>query len=61
MDDELDEQEYAPLDGHTRTMVWDVSKLDSPKLVSNFYSSEKSIGNYNFRLNNEANNTIYRS
>ena len=45
LDDELDEQQYSPLDGHTRTMVWDVSKLDSPALVSNFYSSEKSIGN----------------
>jgi len=43
MDDELDEQEYSPLEGHTRTMVWDVSKLNSPALVSNFYSSEKSI------------------
>ena len=46
LDDELDEQDYAPLDGHTRTMVWDVSKLNTPKLVSNFYSSEKSIGKY---------------
>jgi choice-of-anchor B domain-containing protein len=43
LDDELDEQQYAPLDGHTRTMVWDVSKLDSPALVNNFYSKEQSI------------------
>jgi hypothetical protein len=44
LDDELDEQQYSPLEGHTRTMVWDVTKLDRPTLVSNFYSSEKSIG-----------------
>ncbi|CAM9203150.1 unnamed protein product [Ectocarpus fasciculatus] len=43
MDDEKDEQQYAPLNGHTRTMVWDVSKLDRPALVSNFYSTEVAI------------------
>lgn len=43
MDDEKDEQQYTPLDGHTRTMVWDVSSLDRPRIVSNFYSSEKAI------------------
>lgn len=44
MDDELDEQKTASLDGHTRTMIWDVRKLDTPELIGNFYSSEKSIG-----------------
>lgn len=44
MDDELDEQKEASLDGHTRTMVWDVSRLDMPTLIGNFYSSEQSIG-----------------
>jgi hypothetical protein len=44
MDDELDEQKTASLDGHTRTMIWDVRKLDTPQLIGNFYSSEKSIG-----------------
>lgn len=43
MDDELDEQKEKSLDGHTRTMIWDVSKLDSPRLIGNFYSSEQSI------------------
>jgi choice-of-anchor B domain-containing protein len=43
LDDELDEQEYAPLQGHTRTMIWDVSKLDEPKLTGNFYSEETAI------------------
>ena len=44
LDDELDEQEYAPLQGHTRTMIWDVSLLDQPKLTGNFYSEETAIG-----------------
>lgn len=44
MDDELDEQKEAALDGHTRTMIWDVSRLDMPSLIGNFYSSEQSIG-----------------
>lgn len=44
MDDELDEQKEASLDGHTRTMIWDVSRLDMPTLIGNFYSSEQSIG-----------------
>ncbi|CAE7362793.1 100639221, partial [Symbiodinium microadriaticum] len=43
LDDELDEQKTESLDGHTRTMIWDVSKLDTPKLIGNFYSSEQSI------------------
>lgn len=43
MDDELDEQKEASLDGHTRTLIWDVSTLDIPTLVGNFYSSEQSI------------------
>lgn len=43
LDDELDEQKTASLDGHTRTMIWDVSKLDTPALIGNFYSKEQAI------------------
>ena len=43
LDDELDEQDYKPLEGHTRTMIWDVSLLDQPKLTGNFYSEETAI------------------
>ena len=43
LNDELDEEENAELDGHTRSMIWDVTKLDQPTLVGNFYSSEKAI------------------
>jgi choice-of-anchor B domain-containing protein len=43
LDDELDEQQYAPLEGHTRTMIWDVSLLDQPTLTGNFYSEETAI------------------
>lgn len=48
MDDELDEQKEAALDGHTRTIIWDVRKLDMPTIVGNFYSSEQSIGKFIF-------------
>lgn len=50
LDDELDEEQYAPLEGHTRTMVWDVRLLDMPFLVGNFYSTEKAIGKYGAAL-----------
>jgi choice-of-anchor B domain-containing protein len=43
LNDELDEEEISGLDGHTRSMIWDVSKLDTPTLIGNFYSSEKAI------------------
>jgi len=43
LNDELDEEEDASLDGHTRSMIWDVSKLDMPTLIGNFYSSERAI------------------
>merc|ERR1719453_1720250 len=43
MDDEKDEMEYGVLEGHTRTMVWDVRTLDIPVLVDNFYSTETAI------------------
>jgi choice-of-anchor B domain-containing protein len=43
LNDELDEEEVAELGGHTRSMIWDVSRLDAPKLIGNFYSSEQSI------------------
>jgi len=41
MDDELDELENA--NKHTRTMLWDVSRLATPKLVTSFYSTETVI------------------
>lgn len=44
MDDEKDEQQYTPLDGHTRTMIWDVSDLTAPYISGNFYSEEQAIG-----------------
>jgi choice-of-anchor B domain-containing protein len=43
LNDELDEEEISELDGHTRSMIWDVTKLDTPTLIGNFYSSEKAI------------------
>jgi choice-of-anchor B domain-containing protein len=43
LDDELDEQKTASLNGHTRTMIWDVTKLQQPTLVNSFYSEEQSI------------------
>jgi choice-of-anchor B domain-containing protein len=43
LNDELDEEEEAELDGHTRSMIWDVSKLDMPTLIGDFFSPEKSI------------------
>jgi choice-of-anchor B domain-containing protein len=43
LNDELDEEEISDLNGHTRSMIWDVSKLDSPSLIGNFYSNEKAI------------------
>lgn len=44
MDDEKDEQQYEALNGHTRTMIWDVSDLSAPFINGNFYSEETSIG-----------------
>lgn len=39
LDDELDEL-YGS-NPHTRTMVWDVEKLEDPKLINSFYSSKQ--------------------
>ena len=39
LDDELDEL-YGP-QPHTRTLVWNVEKLDNPTLVDSFYSSQQ--------------------
>lgn len=39
LDDELDEL-YGS-NPHTRTMIWDVTKLDTPTLKNSFYSEEK--------------------
>ena len=41
MNDELDEQNGP--DPRTRTLIWDIKKLDDPKLVSSFYSTETVI------------------
>lgn len=43
LNDELDEEEEASLEGHTRSMIWDVSKLDMPTLIGDFFSSEEAI------------------
>ena len=39
LDDELDEL-YGP-QPHTRTLVWNVEKLDNPTYVDSFYSSQQ--------------------
>lgn len=43
LNDELDEEEDSSLNGHTRSMIWDVTRLDTPTLIGNFYSEEKAI------------------
>lgn len=43
LDDEKDEQSYAPLEGHTRTIVWDVESLANPFIIGNIDSAEVAI------------------
>lgn len=43
LNDELDEEEIDELEGHTRSMIWDVQLLDAPKLIGNFYSEQTAI------------------
>jgi choice-of-anchor B domain-containing protein len=43
MDDEKDEMDYAPLQGHTRTIVWDVESLAAPFIIGNVDSAETAI------------------
>jgi choice-of-anchor B domain-containing protein len=43
LNDELDEENIAALDSHTRSMIWDVRKLDTPTLIGDFFSTEKAI------------------
>ena len=43
LNDELDEEEISELNGHTRSMIWDVTKLDTPTLIGDFFSSETAI------------------
>ncbi len=45
MDDELDELHQSSLQGHTRTLIWDVRSLKSPQNTGKFTSLETSIGN----------------
>jgi choice-of-anchor B domain-containing protein len=52
MDDELDELENPV--HNTRTMVWDVTTLEEPKLVSDFYSTEEVIDHNLYTLNDRA-------
>jgi len=59
MDDELDEQRNPTLDGHTRTIIWDVSKLDIPRLVGNFYSSAQSIDHNQYIHNGQSYQSNY--
>ena len=62
MNDELDElsNDFFPFP-HTRSMAWDVNDLDTPKLITSFWSPEKVIdhnlyvkGKYAFEANYEA-------
>jgi len=48
LDDELDELYNS--NHHTRTMVWDVSKLTTPRSVSSFYSSIQVIDHNQYVL-----------
>jgi len=43
LDDELDEMYGLTPEDKTRTMVWDISKLDDPKLTGSYYSTEPVI------------------
>jgi choice-of-anchor B domain-containing protein len=59
MDDELDELQGL-VDG-TRTLIWDVSKLDDPVLAGQYISKDKSsdhnlyiVGNMMYQSNNES-------
>jgi hypothetical protein len=46
LDDEKDEQSYEPLQGHTRTIVWDVESLANPFIIGNIDSAEVAIGTH---------------
>jgi len=54
LDDELDELNYKPLGGHTRTMVWDVSDLEVPTFKSSFDSKETVIDHNLYTLGDRA-------
>jgi choice-of-anchor B domain-containing protein len=43
LNDELDEEERSELNGHTRSMIWDVTKLTNPVLIGDFFSSQQAI------------------
>lgn len=43
LNDELDEVERPELEGHTRTMLWNVEDLTAPKLVDSYLNAETSI------------------
>jgi len=54
LDDELDELNYKPLGGHTRTMVWDVSDLRVPTFKSQLDSKETVIDHNLYTLGDRA-------
>jgi choice-of-anchor B domain-containing protein len=43
MDDEWDEIESSGTDGHTRTLIWNVERLEAPVWVNSFFSAARSI------------------
>jgi len=57
LDDELDEM-YGT-NKHTRTMVWEVSNLATPRLVNSFYSPETVIDHNQYTLGNRAYQSNY--
>jgi choice-of-anchor B domain-containing protein len=52
MDDELDE--LYNVNHHTRTLVWEVTNLEQPTLVSSFYSTEEVIDHNLYTLKDRA-------
>jgi len=52
LDDELDEVENP--NHHTRTIAWDVSSLENPKISSTFYSTETVIDHNLYTLGDRA-------
>jgi len=54
LDDELDELNYGQLNGHTRTMVWDVTDLAKPLYKYAFLSTERAIDHNLYTLGDRA-------
>jgi len=52
MDDELDE--VSGPNEHTRTLLWDVSRIETPRLVNSYYSTETVVDHNLYTLGNRA-------